>query len=135
MSLILLVDDDPAVLEIYSEFLASMGHLILLAHDGAQALRLARRAQPDLIITDCKMPRMGGIELCAALAQGKEFQGLPIIMHSSSEDPHAPGVVAFLPKNGDLARLKEVVSQVLEDARRQQEASPRPRPPPWGEEP
>ncbi|MBN8227562.1 response regulator [Corallococcus macrosporus] len=118
MSTILLVDDDTEILEILSEVLGLLGHRTLLAQDGEQALALALRERPDLVVTDCMMPRMTGVELCTALAQVKEFQGLPIIMHSASQNPHAPGVLTFLLKSGDLTRFVEVVTRTLEEARR-----------------
>lgn len=47
-------------------------------------------------------------------------------MHSASEDPLplAPGVVTFLPKSGDLALFRDVVTRALEDAQRKQRSSP-----------
>ncbi|RKH66456.1 response regulator [Corallococcus aberystwythensis] len=118
MSTILLVDDEVELLDLYSDILESMGHDVLRAGDGLQALEVARRRHPDLVVTDRMMPRMDGVALCSALIQVQELRGLPIIMHSSSDDPHAPGVVAFLPKSGDLERFEEVVTRTLETARR-----------------
>jgi len=118
MSTILLVDDEADVLDIYSELLELMGHHVLRANDGVQALEVARRQRPDLVVTDWMMPRMNGVELCGALVRVEELQGLPIIMHSSSGNPHAPGVQAFLPKSGELERFEEVVTRTLDTARR-----------------
>ena len=116
MNIILLVDDDAAILHLYSEILELMGHCVLRAYDGEQALALALRKRPDLVVTDCMMPRMTGIELCAALAQARELQGLPIIMHSASVNPHVPGVLTFLPKDGNIQRFMEAVNQALASA-------------------
>ncbi|RKG94740.1 response regulator [Corallococcus sp. CA053C] len=118
MSTILLVDDEVDILDVYSDLLESMGHDVLRAGDGLQALEVARRRQPDLVVTDRMMPRMNGVELCGALAQVRELRSLPIIMHSSSGDPHAPGVLVFLPKSGDLEQFEEVVTRTLDAARR-----------------
>lgn len=113
MSTILLVDDEPELLELYSEVLEAMGHDILFAHDGEQALGMARRRHPDLVVTDWMMPRMDGVELCRALSQAEELRDIPVVMHSGSGNPHAPGVRVFLPKGGDLAGFEEAVSRVL----------------------
>ncbi len=118
MSTILLVDDEPEILELYSEVLALMGHDILRAHDGEQALGVARRWHPDLVVTDWMMPRMDGVELCRTLSRTEELRDIPIVMHSGSGDPHAPGVGAFLPKGCDLERFEEVVSRLLTMGRR-----------------
>ncbi|WP_158623799.1 response regulator [Corallococcus llansteffanensis] len=123
MSTILLVDDEVEVLDLYSDLLESMGHDVLRASDGMQALEVVRRRHPDLVVTDRMMPRMNGVELCSALAQVRELRGLPIIMHSSSGNPHAPGVVAFLPKSGDLERFEEVVTRTLDTTRRRSKPS------------
>ncbi len=113
MSTILLVDDEPEILELYSEVLALMGHDILRARDGEQALSVARWRHPDLVVTDWMMPRMDGVELCSALSRAEELRDIPIVMHSGSGDPHAPGVRAFLPKGSDLEWFEEVVTRVL----------------------
>jgi CheY-like chemotaxis protein len=118
MSTILLVDDETEILELYSELLELMGHSVLQAHDGEQALEMARQRCPDLVVTDWMMPRMNGVELCGALARAEGLQDLPIIMHSSSGDPHAPGVLAFLPKSGELEQFEAVVTWTLDNAPR-----------------
>ncbi|RKH41289.1 response regulator [Corallococcus sicarius] len=117
MITILLVDDEVEVLDVYSDLLESMGHSVLRASDGLQALEVARRRHPDLVVTDWMMPRMNGVELCGELVREQELRDLPIIMHSSSGNPHAPGVVAFLPKSGDLERFEEVVTRTLDTTR------------------
>ncbi|HEX8439236.1 response regulator [Archangium sp.] len=113
MSTILLVDDEPEILELYSELLELMGHDILRAHDGVQALGVARRLHPDLVVTDWMMPRMDGVELCRELSRSEELRDIPIVMHSGSGDPHAPGVRAFLPKGSALERFAEMVTRTL----------------------
>jgi CheY-like chemotaxis protein len=118
MSTILLVDDELEVLNLYSEVLELMGHRILRAPDGEQALEMVRRWRPDLVVTDWMMPRMNGIELCHALVRAEELLGIPIIMHSGSGDPHAPGVRAFIPKGSELERFEAVVTRTLEGAPR-----------------
>lgn len=129
MSTILLVDDEADVLDVYSELLALMGHDVIRASDGQQALELAwqHRTELELVVTDCVMPRMNGIELCSALARAPEFQGLPIIMHSSSSNPRAPGVQVFLPKSGRLEQFEEVVTRVLNATPRRRQAPCPPR--------
>ncbi len=118
MSTILLVDDDPELLELYSDVLELMGHSLLRAHDGKEALVLARRWLPDLVVTDWMMPEMCGVELCHALANDEELQHIPVIMQSASGNPHAPHVRAFLPKGCNLEWFEEVVTRELTSALR-----------------
>jgi putative nucleotidyltransferase with HDIG domain len=60
---ILIVDDEFSVRDILSDVLESEGYSIKTAEDGIEALHIIRREPPDLVITDMKMPRMGGMEL------------------------------------------------------------------------
>jgi CheY-like chemotaxis protein len=113
MSTILLVDDETDLLDLYSEVLELMGHAILRAYDGEQALRLARQWHPDLVVTDWMMPRMDGVELCRALSRAEELRDIPVVMHSGSGNPHAPGVRVFLPKDCDLSRFEDAVAWTL----------------------
>lgn len=116
MSTILLVDDEPDLLDLYAEVLELMDHRVLRAHDGREALDIAHERHPDLVVTDWQMPRMSGLELCQRLVQDEELHDIPIIMHSSSKDPHAPGVRAFLSKCSELAEFEEVVNRTLTDS-------------------
>jgi CheY-like chemotaxis protein len=116
MSTILLVDDEAEFLDLYTEVLELMDHRVLRAHDGREALSIAQQRHPDLVVTDWQMPRMSGVELCQQLVQDEELRDIPIIMHSTATDPHAPGVTAFLSKCAELARFEEVVNQALIDS-------------------
>ncbi len=60
---ILVVDDEISVREILKDVLKTEGYQIKTAEDGIEALHIIRREPPDLVITDMKMPRMGGMEL------------------------------------------------------------------------
>lgn len=116
MSTILLVDDEPELLDLYTEVLELMDHRVLRAHDGHEALELAHARRPDLVVTDWQMPRMSGVELCRRLVQDAELRDVPIIMHSAATDPHAPGVKAFLSKCSELSEFEEVVNRTLVDS-------------------
>ncbi|WP_375768889.1 response regulator [Archangium gephyra] len=113
MSTILLVDDEPELLDLYTEVLELMDHRVLRAHDGREALEIAQERRPDLVVTDWQMPRMSGVELCQRLVQDEHLRDVPIIMHSAATDPHAPGVKAFLSKCSELSEFEEVVNQTL----------------------
>jgi len=116
MSTILLVDDEPELLDLYTEVLELMDHRVLRAHDGREALEIAHARRPDLVVTDWQMPRMSGVELCQRLVQDEDLRDVPIIMHSAATDPHAPGVTAFLSKCSELSEFEEVVNRALTDS-------------------
>lgn len=61
---ILLVDDEPDILEIVGYNLSSEGYQVITAENGADAVKLAKKKKPQLIILDVMMPEMDGIEAC-----------------------------------------------------------------------
>ncbi|MDC0707550.1 response regulator [Stigmatella sp. ncwal1] len=112
MSTILLVDDEQDLLDLFTEVLEQMNHRVLIAHDGQEALSIARQKALDLVVTDWMMPRMDGLELCHQLHGDAHLQELPIILHSSSGNPHAPGT-QFVSKSCTLEEFGNLVSKVL----------------------
>ena len=74
---VLVVDDDHKTVELIRLYLERDGYRVSEAYDGCQALDLARRLQPDLVILDLMLPRLDGLDVCRLLrAESK----LPIIM-------------------------------------------------------
>lgn len=71
---ILLVDDEPDILEIISYNLSSQGYNVITASNGLKAIKKAKKEQPDLIIMDVMMPEMDGIEACEQIRQIPELQ-------------------------------------------------------------
>ena len=76
-STILIVEDDPNTLEIVELYLRRDGHKVLKSQDGAEGLRLAREARPDLVVLDLMLPGMDGTEVCRALRDESET---PVVM-------------------------------------------------------
>ena len=74
---ILLVDDEPEILEICRDYLKASGYDVVTARDGAQGLSFARRGKPDLIVLDLMMPEMDGLDVCRAI---RRESNVPIIM-------------------------------------------------------
>ena len=67
MSKILIVDDDKNLLEVIKYNLMNDGYSVVLAEDGTQAVEIARREKPDLIILDVMLPGIDGFEVCRIL--------------------------------------------------------------------
>ncbi len=63
---ILVVDDDPQLLKLLACVVRDLGHCVLQAKDGVEALRLAEREPVDVLVTDLEMPMMDGVELIRA---------------------------------------------------------------------
>jgi DNA-binding NtrC family response regulator len=76
---VLLVDDQPANLDVLRRVLEHDGYQVLLAPNGEVALKNAARAQPDLILLDVMMPEMDGYEVCRRLKAAEETRDIPII--------------------------------------------------------
>jgi len=70
---ILLVDDEPDILEIVGYNLSAEGYNVITAEDGAEAVKLAKKKKPQLIILDVMMPEMDGIEACEQIRKIPEL--------------------------------------------------------------
>jgi CheY-like chemotaxis protein len=83
MHSILLVDDDPEILEAWQFVLVAEGYDVRCVNNGVQALEYLKHSVPDLIITDWMMPLMGGAELCRQLKTHPELAHVPVLVHSA----------------------------------------------------
>ena len=78
--LVLVVDDSLDVRELYRQYFEFVGFRVLTAADGEEALELARRVGPDLIVLDLSMPRLNGVAVTHQLRQDHRTQHIPIII-------------------------------------------------------
>ena len=77
---ILLVDDSNTILMMEKFILANGPYDLITANDGEQAVKKAAEEQPDLILLDVIMPRMGGFEACRLIRHSESTKTIPIIM-------------------------------------------------------
>lgn len=80
---ILLVDDDPDMLEVVALYLTKNGYRVLIADDGFKAITVVEQEEPELIILDVTMPDLDGFELCQIIRRKTE---VPILFLSSRDD-------------------------------------------------
>lgn len=121
MSLVLVADDEPAVLEVLSQVVEDLGHDVIQARDGEEAWSLARARRPNLVVTDHMMPRLSGLDLCRRL-RGDEILGrVPIILLSAVLPHGAPEAHAFLHKPFEITDFEALIRNALAEA-------PRPKP-------
>lgn len=121
ISSILLVDDEPDIRTIAEMSLTHVGGwTTLLASSGAQALELASRHKPDVILLDVMMPEMDGVTTFKALAASAETRTIPVIFMTAKVQSHereryvgfgAAGVIA---KPFDPMRLPQEIQDILE---------------------
>lgn len=83
---VLIVDDEPDILEIISYNLIKEGYEILTAKNGMEALDKVASYKPDLVILDIMMPKMGGVEVCKILRSKPEYNDTLIIFLSALSD-------------------------------------------------
>ena len=93
MSKVMLVEDDDSLREIYSIRLTAEGYTIVSAKDGEEALAVAVRERPDLIVSDVMMPKISGFDMLDILRSTPETQNIKVIMMTalSSEDQRVRG--------------------------------------------
>lgn len=93
MTKILLVEDDKSLREIYGVRLLAEGYEIISAGDGEEALAMAVKEKPDLILSDVMMPKISGFDMLDILRSTPETKGVKVIMMTalSSEDQRARG--------------------------------------------
>ena len=80
MTTILVVDDEPAIVDLVRFTLEDAEVRVVEASDGAEALVLARRIKPDLVLLDVQMPRLDGLEVCRQLRREPALARMPIVM-------------------------------------------------------
>src|SRR5688572_29575183 len=76
---ILVAEDDAASREMLTAFLKLQGHIVLAAADGADAMAVASRFQPDVVITDICMPGLSGVDLCRQLHHDPKTRHVPVL--------------------------------------------------------
>jgi CheY-like chemotaxis protein len=115
---ILTVDDDPDALTLLRLLLRSEGFEVLAAMSGEAALQCVRQRMPDLIITDCNMPGMTGIDLCRQLRDSNETRHIPIIVHTAESVPEThPLYDRGFRKPADFSALLSTLYRLLAMAR------------------
>lgn len=123
MTKILLVEDDKSLREIYGVRLLAEGYDIVSAGDGEEALAMAIKERPQLIVSDVMMPKISGFDMLDILRSTTETKGIKVIMMTalSSEDQRERGVALgadrYLVKSQvGIEDVVRTVHEVLADA-------------------
>lgn len=121
MKTVLIVDDDSYVQEILTEFLdKQMGYKTISAEDGETAIDLIHENEPDLILLDMLLPRIGGIALYKDLTKMDNAKNTPVIFMSGmmidevfKEEGIEMGAVDYIEKPIDFSYLQKKIEEVL----------------------
>jgi PAS domain S-box-containing protein len=114
---VLVVDDEVAIRDLLLEYLQMWDYAAVPAGSGPEALELARRIAPDLIILDVGMLPMSGLDVLRELKREAATRAIPVLLHSVSDEPEqllALGAADFLRKPVSGARLREAVLRALD---------------------
>jgi len=121
---ILVVDDDPDLVETVAMMLESKGCEVGKAYDGVEGEESIRKRRPDLLILDVMMPRKDGYQLCAELKADEATRSIPIVLLtavgeavSSTSYTHADGMSTeadeYIAKPIDTESMWNIVSSLL----------------------
>jgi CheY-like chemotaxis protein len=119
MAKILIVEDNPANLELATDLLESLGHVILPAETAEDGIQLATDALPDLILMDVALPGMDGLTATARLKGDPRTRRIPIVAltaHAMAGDEAralAAGCVGYITKPIDTRGFPATVRRFL----------------------
>lgn len=113
---ILVVDDEVNIRELLTQQLESSGYIVKEAQNGKEAIRMAKREFPDLIILDVMMPEMNGFDVAAILRNDPLTMSIPIVINSGIEDKergYRIGVDRYFIKSSDSDIMLQEISDLL----------------------
>jgi len=123
-SYVLIVDDDPDMVETVGMMLESKGYEVGKAYDGVEGEEAIRNRKPDLVVLDVMMPRKNGYVLCAELKKKPETKDIPVILLTAVGEAvpttsysHADGMATaaedYIPKPVDVQVLVESIERLI----------------------
>lgn len=116
MTKILVVDDQPVLIEMLSEFLGEEGYEVTTHTDGLTALQQMLAVRPDLVITDFSMPDMHGGALLTAMRENAYLSETPVLVLSGRPEHEVcaacEGHAAYLRKPAEPAEVLQVVRRL-----------------------
>lgn len=118
---VLVVDDEPDVVEILTYNLLKSGFHVTSAYSGKQALESALSNIPDLIIMDVRMPEMNGIETCREMRKIDVLKNIPILFLTADSDEYTTmsafdaGASHFITKPIKPGLISGMINELLEN--------------------
>lgn len=116
---ILIADDDSQMLELLTAMLKNEGYEVVQAENGREAVDLALKELPALVMTDIHMPVMDGLAACKAIKSDKVTRAIPVVMLTVEgsmkeiEQALAYGAATYITKPSSRAEILKVVKSIL----------------------
>lgn len=117
MARILVVDDSPALLELYDFTLSSEGHKIETAKDGDEGLKKVKEFKPDLVLLDILMPNKDGFETLKELRHEEETKNLPVLLLTNVDEQSKVEEGLKLGATDYIVKFQQTPNQVVEEIR------------------
>lgn len=120
---ILIIEDDPASLELLKYLLETAGHVVRVARDGLAGLQAALADEHELILCDLQLPHLSGYEIIARLREDTNRSTVPVIAVTAYSMPGdrdaalAAGFAEYLTKPVDPETFVETINQFLASGR------------------
>ncbi len=117
---VLIIDDNPDLLDIVDAILSDSGFIVAKAPSGEAGIDISKSLHPDLILLDINMPRIDGFEVLTQLKQLDETKNIPVAMFSVRSDlrdkklSFQKGAVDYISKPFQYNKLTEKVEKILE---------------------
>ncbi len=115
---ILVVDDEPDLLKIACFRLESLGYEIISAVNGQEALDLATKENPDLVLLDVRLPVLSGIDACMQMKNDDKLKQIPVILFTASTQDlkgkaSSAGAQDFIVKPFNVDELLEKIKKLI----------------------
>lgn len=123
MTLILLIDDDPLIADLVTVSLANAGYIVGCLTDGQRAVEVIESKRPALVLLDCAMPFVPGVEVLRRIRSSRTCFDVPVLMltaRASSIDRAIAlraGATDYMAKPFDLDKLAATVDAMVDDSR------------------
>jgi two-component system cell cycle response regulator DivK len=116
---VLIVEDNELNMKLFNDLLEAHGYRTLQTRDGMEAITLARRHRPDLILMDIQLPEVSGLEVTKWIKEDEDLRAIPVIavtafaMKGDDEKIRSGGCEAYMAKPISVASFLETVGRFL----------------------
>jgi len=116
---VLVVEDDPAIIELIRLLLEQEGFEVEVAHDGLEALDQMSMFVPDLVLLDLRLPKLGGLDVLWEMRQNPKLNKTPVIIVSIDSSPQTIlegwrlGVDSYFVKPFDPEELIRIIRRII----------------------